>query len=60
MVTGAGLLMTNWLALIVLVVATAFGLVFRIRIEERAPLSHVGEDYRRYAATHKRLVPFVW
>ncbi len=33
-------------------------LVFRIRVEEQALLQHLGDGYRDYAATHKRLVPF--
>ena len=40
--------------------AIAGALVFRIRIEERALLQNLGDDYRTYAATHKRLVPFIW
>jgi protein-S-isoprenylcysteine O-methyltransferase Ste14 len=38
----------------------ACGLVFRIRVEERALPQNLGDDYRNYAATHKRLVPFIW
>jgi protein-S-isoprenylcysteine O-methyltransferase Ste14 len=50
----------NWWSLVCLTVATAGGLVFRIRVEERALTQNLGESYRSYAATHKRLVPFVW
>ena len=59
-VIGIGLLLTNWLSLVVLVAGTACGLAFRIRVEERALLRDIGEPYRRYAETHKRLIPFVW
>ena len=59
-VTGVGLLIGNWLSVISLTVAMACGLVFRIRVEERALLVNLGDDYRDYAATHKRLVPFIW
>ena len=31
-----------------------------IRVEEGAVLQNLGDDYRDYAATHKRLVPFMW
>ena len=48
---------SRWL---LLTVAVAGGLVFRIRVEERALMQNLGADYRSYAATHKRLVPFVW
>jgi len=50
----------NWLSLLVLVVAVGAGLVYRIRVEERALLRDLGADYRSYADNHKRLVPFVW
>lgn len=59
-VTGLGLFIGNWLSLASLTIAMACGLVFRIRVEERALLQNLGDDYRNYAATHKRLVPFIW
>ena len=59
-VVGIGVLINNWAALAVLTGAVACGLAFRIRIEERALLQDLGESYREYAATHKRLIPYVW
>jgi protein-S-isoprenylcysteine O-methyltransferase Ste14 len=59
-VPGIGLFIGNWLSLIVLTVPVACGLVLRIRIEERALLRSLGDDYRTYAAAQKRLVPFIW
>lgn len=57
---GVGLFIGNWWSLLVLTVAVTAGLVFRIRVEERALVSHLGDPYRAYAATHRRLVPGVW
>jgi protein-S-isoprenylcysteine O-methyltransferase Ste14 len=57
---AVGVFIGNWWSLVCLTVATAGGLVFRIRVEERALTQNLGESYRSYAATHKRLVPFVW
>jgi protein-S-isoprenylcysteine O-methyltransferase Ste14 len=59
-VTGVGLFIENWLPVISLTIAVACGLVFRIRVEERALLQNLGDDYRDYAAARKRLVPFIW
>jgi protein-S-isoprenylcysteine O-methyltransferase Ste14 len=59
-VMAVGLFIGMWWSLISLTVAVAAGLVFRIRVEERALMQNLGEDYRGYAATHKRLVPFIW
>ena len=61
LIIGAvGLFIGNWLSLVCLTVAVAGGLVFRIRVEERALTQNIGDGYRDYAATHKRLVPFIW
>ena len=57
---AGGLYVGNWLSLVALVAAVAAGLVYRITVEERALSQDVGAAYRDYAATHKRLVPFVW
>ncbi len=59
-IMAVGLFIGNWLSLVCLTVATAGALVFRIRVEERALMQNLGDSYRDYAATHKRLVPFIW
>lgn len=57
---GVGLIIGNWAALAFLVTAIASGLVYRIRIEERALSQDLGGRYQSYAESRKRLVPFVW
>ncbi len=57
---AVGLFIGNWWSLVSLTVAIAGGLVFRIRVEERALMQNLGDGYRDYAATHKRLVPLIW
>ena len=57
---GIGLAMGNWLALVVVVVLPTIAILWRIRVEERALLAGIGEPYRRFAATRKRLIPWVW
>jgi protein-S-isoprenylcysteine O-methyltransferase Ste14 len=57
---GIGLALGNWLALIVVVVLPTIAIVVRISVEERALLAGIGEPYRRFAATRKRLIPWVW
>lgn len=58
--TGVGLFLANWAAAVGLTVLVTAGLVYRIRVEERAMLQTIGDRYRDYAATHKRLIPLVW
>jgi protein-S-isoprenylcysteine O-methyltransferase Ste14 len=57
---AVGLFIGNWWSLVGLTVAIAGGLVFRIRVEERALMQNLGDRYRDYAASHKRLVPLIW
>jgi len=57
---GIGLALGNWLALVVVVVVPTAAILMRIRVEERALLAGIGEPYRRFAATRKRLIPWVW
>ena len=57
---GIGLALGNWLALVVVVVVPAIAILVRIRVEERALLAGIGEPYRRFSATRKRLIPWVW
>jgi protein-S-isoprenylcysteine O-methyltransferase Ste14 len=57
---GIGVALANWLALIVIVVLPTAAILLRIRVEERALLAGIGEPYRRFAATRKRLIPWVW
>jgi protein-S-isoprenylcysteine O-methyltransferase Ste14 len=57
---GIGLALGNWLALIVVVALPTAVILVRIRVEERALLAGIGEPYRRFMATRKRLIPWVW
>jgi protein-S-isoprenylcysteine O-methyltransferase Ste14 len=57
---GIGLASANWVSAAAAVVLPLTLLIVRIRIEERALLTTVGEPYRGYAAGHKRLVPLIW
>jgi protein-S-isoprenylcysteine O-methyltransferase Ste14 len=59
-IVAVGLFIGNWWSLVCLTAAIAGGLVFRIQVEERALMHDLGDGYRDYAATHTRLVPFIW
>lgn len=59
-VVGWGLVYDNWASLVALTAAIAFGVVNRIMVEERALSRDLGGRYQAYAATKKRLIPFVW
>jgi protein-S-isoprenylcysteine O-methyltransferase Ste14 len=57
---GLGAALSNWFSVLALVILPVFGIVYRIRVEERELLRRLGESYRRYAARRKRLVPGIW
>ncbi len=57
---GVGLTFGNWLALLCIVVLPTIGLVGRIRVEEAALLSRIGEPYQRYSQGRPRLFPGIW
>jgi len=60
MVMGVGLFLGSWWSFAWLTTSVFCGLLFRIRVEERALLLQLGDRYDTYAAGHKRLVPFIW
>ena len=59
-ILGIGFALQTWGG--VLVLAVVFGLAFgyRIKVEEKALVAALGEEYVAYAKTTKRLIPFVF
>jgi protein-S-isoprenylcysteine O-methyltransferase Ste14 len=57
-VLGVELMAMNWLALVCFVLAWP-GFAYRIKVEESALVSSIGDPYREYMKRTKRLVPFV-
>ena len=57
---GFGLMTANWAAVAVLTLLPLAMLAWRIRGEERALLAALGDEYRRYATGHSRLIPLIW
>jgi protein-S-isoprenylcysteine O-methyltransferase Ste14 len=50
----------NWISLAAVIVLSLAGLAYRIRVEEAALSSTLGQAYTSYAAGRKRLIPLVW
>src|SRR4029077_5162934 len=57
---GMGLALGNYLALAVLAIVPAAGLIPRIHAEERVLLQGLGDPYRQFAASRSRLFPRIW
>ena len=57
---GIAVTAANWVSVFVFAVAWVAIIAWRIRIEETALLSALGDEYRSYASHHRRLIPLVW
>ncbi len=60
MYTGMGIALGSWFAAALLAMISFATYLYRIRVEERALLAALGEPYRRFMSTRKRLIPFVY
>ena len=59
-VLGCALMVGNWVGFVACSAVVVAALIYRIRIEERALIEALGENYLNFATTRARLVPFVW
>ena len=59
-VAGLALTLGNWLSVALVVTGFVLGNVPRIRAEEAALAANLGEQYREFSRTRKRLIPGVW
>jgi protein-S-isoprenylcysteine O-methyltransferase Ste14 len=57
---GVGLAAANWISLAATFLLPLAAILWRIRAEERALLTVLGDRYIAYAAIHKRLIPLTW
>ena len=57
---GLGVLMGSWLSLGIILVMITGVFMNRVRIEEEALLSKLGDEYRAYSRETKRLIPFIY
>lgn len=58
--TGIGVALGSWASALLLVVASFVVYGYRIAVEERVLLAALGEPYRQFMSTRKRLIPFVY
>ncbi len=59
-VLGIGLALGNWIAVLILLAGATLSYGYRVRVEERALLSVIGEPYRDYMAHTKRFIPYLF
>lgn len=57
---GAGISTANPFSLVAAIVIPLIGLTRRIRVEEAVLMGALGDEYRMFCASRKRLVPWLW
>jgi protein-S-isoprenylcysteine O-methyltransferase Ste14 len=57
--TGIGLSILSWGAVLVLLLASCVVYGYRIRVEEKALVAKFGDEYRAYVKETKMLIPFL-
>ena len=57
---GAGVALGSWVSALLMVVASTSVYMYRMAVEERTLLAVIGEPYREFMRTRKRLIPFLY
>ncbi len=57
---GVGLALGSWASTVLLLVSAVAAYGYRIAVEERALLNAVGQPYREFMRTRKRLIPYIY
>lgn len=57
---GAGLAITNWIAVLFITVIGVMSYAYRLRAEEEMLETTFGEQYKIYVEKTSRLVPFIY
>jgi protein-S-isoprenylcysteine O-methyltransferase Ste14 len=58
--SGVGVALGSWLGAVLLAVASTAVYMYRIAVEERTLLAVIGEPYREFMSTRRRLIPFIY
>lgn len=58
--TGVGIVLGSWASAAILLLVSFAVYSYRIAVEERALLAAIGEPYREFTRTRKRVIPFVY
>lgn len=55
---GIGVALANWASIVAIVAGTLVGLLYRVRVEEKALIEALGQPYKDYMRRTARLIPF--
>lgn len=57
---GIGLALANWAGLVAILAGALVGLLYRVRVEEKALIDGLGQPYVDYMRCTKRFIPFIF
>lgn len=57
---GISTSLSNWLSILVMMMLVIVGYLYRIQVEERFMLEEMGENYLKYQARTKRIIPLIF
>lgn len=57
---GVGIALGSWASALLMIAGSIAVYAYRIAVEERALSATIGEPYREFMSTRKRLIPFVY
>jgi protein-S-isoprenylcysteine O-methyltransferase Ste14 len=57
---GISISLSNWLAILAMMLPVALGYGYRIKVEEKFMLEQLGKDYLNYQARTNRLIPMIY
>jgi protein-S-isoprenylcysteine O-methyltransferase Ste14 len=60
MLLGVGMALANWASLVTMLAGGLIGLLYRVRVEERALVEALGQPYMDYMLTTRHFIPFIF
>jgi protein-S-isoprenylcysteine O-methyltransferase Ste14 len=58
--TGISISISNWLSVLAMMIPVTLGYLYRINVEEKFMLEHLGPSYLAYQQRTKRLIPLIY
>jgi protein-S-isoprenylcysteine O-methyltransferase Ste14 len=57
---GIAIALSNWLAVLLMMIPVTIGYIYRIRVEEGFMIEQMGESYLNYQRRTKRIIPMIY
>jgi protein-S-isoprenylcysteine O-methyltransferase Ste14 len=58
--TSVAAMLSNWISILLMLVAVSIGYIYRIKVEEKFMLQQMGQNYSDYQKRTKKLIPFIY